>query len=151
MKTSKHLLGLIAALLFSTAGLLAQTTSGGTTSGGTTGGTTSTGTTSGGTSTGTTSTGTEMHGKANPHTPNAHASDTAKAVQAALQKFDASRDQFMADRKALLDKLAAATTEADKQAIRDQLNAMKDQREQVGKQIRDEIKTLREQRKGGGG
>ncbi len=95
------------------------------------------------------------HGKANPHTVNAHASDTAKAVQTVLQQFDANRDQFIAARKSLLDQLAAATTDAQRQAIIDQLKQEQQteqaQREQLGKQIRDEIQTLRQQRKGGGG
>jgi hypothetical protein len=95
------------------------------------------------------------HGKAAPHTPDAHSSDVAKAVQAVLQKFDANRDQFIADRKALLDQLAAAKTEAERKAILDQLKAEneteKHQKEQLGKEIRDELKTLRQQRKSGGG
>ncbi len=112
---------------------------------------TSTGSTStGGTSTGSTSTG-PMHGKGNPHTPNANASAVAQAVQTMLAKFDANRDQYMTERKALLDKLATATTEADRQAILAQLKAdlqtEKDQRTQLGKEIRDQLKTLR---KGGG-
>jgi hypothetical protein len=141
------------------------TTSGGTTttSGGTTGGTTTTTTgddhdghgkpaagSTGGTTTGTGG----DHGKAAPHTPDDHASDNAKAVQTILQKFDANRDQFMAERQALLDKLQAAKTDAERQVILDQLRAEqqteKDQRKQLGKEIRDQLKTLREQRKGGG-
>lgn len=142
------------------------TTTGGTTTGGTTtGGTTTGGTTTGGTTTGGTTTGSdsmgnhgksgESHGKAAPHTPNPNSSANAQAVQTILQKFDANRDQYMADRKALLDKLATATTDADRQAILDELKAdkaaNKEQRTQLGKEIRDELKTLRQQRKSGGG
>ncbi len=137
------------------------TTTGGTTTGGTTtGGTTTGGTTTGGTTTGGNSMGShgksgESHGKAAPHTPNPNSSANAQAVQTILQKFDANRDQYMADRKALLDKLATATTDADRQAILDELKAdqaaNKEQRTQLGKEIRDELKTLRQQRKSGGG
>jgi hypothetical protein len=155
MKPQKHLLAITAALLLGASSLFAQTT----------GGTTTGGTTTGGTSTGGTTTGTDdgdkgkgsstSHGKANPHTPNPNSSATAQAVQTILQKFDANRDQFMAERKALLDKLAAATTDADRKAILEQLKtdlqAEKEQRSQLGKEIRDELKNLRQQRKSGGG
>ena len=150
MKSQKYLLSLAAALIFGATGLLAQT-SGGTTSGGTTSGTTTTTTGSTDDDSGHSGKG---RGKAAPHTPNEHASDVAKAIQAALQKFDATRDQFIADRKALLDKLAAATTEEEKKAVIDQLKAdhqaEKDARKQLGKEIRDELKSLRQQRKNGG-
>lgn len=168
MKAPRHLLAIGTALLFGSAGLFAQTA--GTTTGGTTTGTTSTGTattgttvdtttgtTTGGTTTGGTSTGdttTGKRGKANPHTPNAHASDTAKAVQSVLQRFDENRDKMIADRKALLDQLAAAQTEAERKAILEQLRTEKEeakqQRTQLGKEVREEIKKLREQRKAGG-
>jgi hypothetical protein len=161
-----------------------STTGTGTTSdGSTSGGTTSGGTTTGGTTTGGTMTGDDNdsgsghgkgagnangkgnggaagksgddHGKAAPHTPDPHSSDVAKAVQAVLQKFDANRDQFIADRKALLDQLAAAKTEAERKAILEQLKAEneteKQQKEQLGKEIRDELRTMRQQRKSGGG
>ncbi len=176
MKSQKHLLSIAAALLFGVSGLFAQT-SGGTTTGGTstggtstggtstggtstggtsTGGTSTGGTTTGGTSTGGTTTTTgSMHGKGNPHSVNPNSSAVAQAVQAILQKFDANRDQFMAERKALLAKLEAAKTDAERQAILAQLKAdlqtEKDQRAQLGKEIRDELKNLRQQRKTGGG
>lgn len=89
-----------------------------------------------------------------PHTPNAQASDTAKAVQALLMQFDAKRDQAIADRQALMERLRAATTDAEKQAIllqlRAEMQARKDEQTALGKQIRDELRKLREQRRGGG-
>lgn len=97
----------------------------------------------------------QAHGNAHPHTVNSHASATAQAVQSALAQFDATRDQFITNRKALVDQLAAAKTEADRQAILVQLHAEvqaeKDQRTQLGKQIRQEMMTLRQQRKNSGG
>lgn len=96
----------------------------------------------------------ETPGKAAPHTVNDHASDNAKAVQAGLQKFDAQRDALIAERKALLDKLAAAKTDAERKAILDQLKAENEARHEeqkaLGKEIRDEIKKQREARKSGG-
>jgi hypothetical protein len=177
MKARKILLAIGTALLFGASGALAQTTSGGSTSGsstttsgtssssgstGSTGSTTSTGTTGSTSSTGSTTSSDSTHGKsgephgnANPHTPPANASAVATAVQAILQKFDANRDQFIAERKTLLDQLAAAKTDADRQAIltqlRSELQTEKDQRTQLGKEIRQELQTLRQQKKGGGG
>ena len=145
MKLSKYLSALPAALLISTAAF-AQTSTG-TPTGSTSGGTT-------GTTTGSTTGTTDKHGKANPHTPNEHASDVSKAVQTVLQQFDAKRDKIIADRKALIEKLEAATTEAERKAIRAEIKAANDaqkaERAQLGKEIRDEVKNLREQRKGGG-
>lgn len=89
-----------------------------------------------------------------PHQLNPNSSAIAQAVQNILQKFDLNRDQLMAERKALLDKLSAATTDAEKRAILSQLKADlaadKAQRAQLGKEIREELKKLREQRRGGG-
>jgi hypothetical protein len=94
-------------------------------------------------------------GKASPHTPNENASDTAKAVQAVLSKFETQRDQAMSERRALLDKLQAAKTEVERQAIITQLRtetqAQKEEQSAMGKEIRDELKKLRDQRKTGGG
>lgn len=137
MNASKPFLALGTALLLGASSLLAQ----------------STGTTSGGTTTGSTSTRptpTTSTGAANPHTANPNASERAKDVQAALQKFDAERDAYIAERKALLDKLAAAKTEAERKAILEEIRAAKADRPQLGKEMREELKKLREQRKGGG-
>ncbi len=94
-------------------------------------------------------------GNANPHMPNENASDTAKAVMAVMQQFDAKRDQAVADRKTLIDQLGTAKTDADRQAIMTQLHtetqAEREQQSAMGKQIRDELKKLRDQRKSGGG
>lgn len=168
MKSQKSILAIAAALLFGASGLFAQTTSGGTTSSTGTTGSTSTGSTTGSTSTtgGTTTGSTSMGGTTtgstsmgggmgkHGHVVNPNSSAVAQAVQTILAKFDANRDQYMTERKALLDKLAAATTEADRQAILAQLKAdlqtEKDQRAQLGKEIRDELKTMRQQRKAGG-
>lgn len=68
-----------------------------------------------------------------------------------LLKFDASRDQFMAERKALLAKLEAAKTEAERKAILEQLKTENAEQRGLGKEIRDELKKVREQRKSGGG
>lgn len=88
-----------------------------------------------------------------PRMPNENASDTAKAVLTVIQKFDAKRDQAIAERKALIDKLAAAKTETERQAILTQLRAEtqteREQQTMLGKQIREELKKLREQRRGG--
>jgi hypothetical protein len=89
------------------------------------------------------------------HTVNEHASDNAKAVQAVLKSFDTKRDEIAAERKALLDKLHAATTDAERKTIIDQLRteqkAQADERRALGKEIRDELKKVREARKAGGG
>ncbi len=87
------------------------------------------------------------HGKASPHTLPANASDNAKAVQAVLAKFDASRDLFMAERKALIEKLNAAKTEAERKAILEQLRTENADQRALGKEIRDELKKVREKPK----
>lgn len=124
------------------------------TSSGTTTTTTTTGTTTTSTTPTTTTTPPAGPGKASPHTPNENASDTAKAVQGVLLKFEAKRDQAIAERKALIDKLQAAKTDAERQAIITQLRtetqAQKDEQAAMGKEIREELKKLRDQRKTGG-
>ena len=86
-----------------------------------------------------------------PHTVNENASDNAKAVQAVLRQFDVKRDAMAAERKALLDKLATAKTETERTAILDQLRteqkAHADEQRALGKEIREELKKVREQRK----
>src|SRR5437016_3802368 len=152
MKTHHRILGLVAALLISSPGLWAQTTGTGTTPGKPAtmppGATDNPGTATTTTTPPTTPPATP--GKAAPHTVNEHASDNAKAVQAVLQKFDATRDQIIADRKALIDKLQAAKTDAERKAILDQLRTENSDQRALGKEIRDELKKLRDQRAKGG-
>ncbi|MBS0663703.1 MAG: hypothetical protein JSR48_10605 [Verrucomicrobia bacterium] len=89
-----------------------------------------------------------------PHTPALQASDVAKAVAAILQQFDAKRDQAIADRQALIEKIKAATTDAERQALMTQLRtemaAHREEMAALGKQIREELRKLRQQRQGGG-
>lgn len=86
--------------------------------------------------------------------PNPNASENAKAVLALLQQFKGQREQFIADRKALIAKLQGAT-DAERKAIIEQLRteqkARIDEQKALAKQIRDAQKQLRDQRKNGGG
>jgi hypothetical protein len=153
-----------------TMGLRAQTSGTSTTTGGATSGTTSGSTTGGTTTTTTTSTGgttttppppptttpppptTPTQGKSKAKGPNENASDTAKAVHGVIAQFQAQRDTYLAERKLLLEKLKTAT-EAEKKAILEQLRedkAARDEEERtLGKQIREELKKLRDERKSG--
>lgn len=83
---------------------------------------------------------------------NENASANAKAVQSVIEKFKAQRDQYLNERKTLLEKLKTAT-EAEKKAITEQLRAENQAREDeeraLAKQIREELKALRDERKGG--
>lgn len=159
------------------------TTGGATTGGTTTGGTTTggsvpggtptpdnsgkakgkdTGSTSAGTTGGTTTGGTTTPPQGNAlgkdkekvKGPNENASDTAKAVHAVIDQFRAQRDDYLAERRALLEKLKTAT-DAEKKAILEQLRtesrAREDDERSLGKQIRDELKKLRDERKSSGG
>ena len=76
-----------------------------------------------------------------PSTPNA--SDNAKAIQALHDQFKAKREQFIADRKALIAKLQGAT-EAERKQILEQLKAEQknriDEQRALAKQIRDAAK-----------
>jgi hypothetical protein len=94
------------------------------------------------------------HAAPSPHTPNPNASAKSNAIQAILQKFDASRDQLVTTRQALVDRLATATTDAERQAILAQLRedqkAMQEVQRATAKEIRNELQTLRRQRTGGG-
>lgn len=71
--------------------------------------------------------------------------------------IDANRDAIKAlavERKGLLDKLKAATTDAERAAIRTQLQALmqatKDEQRALAKSIRDAIKARRDRANGGG-
>ncbi len=128
MKMSYRILAPAIALLMSTVGAFAQTTTTPTTPPGRP-----------------TMTPPAMH-------PNENASDNAKAVHALLDQFKAQRDQFLAARQALVDKLKTATAD-ERKAILDQLRAeqqarVEDQRA-LGKQIRDELKNLHRTKTGG--
>lgn len=77
-------------------------------------------------------------------------------LQALFDKFAAERATIMANRKTALDALKAATTDAQRKTIIDALHAqnatlLADQRA-LGRQIRDQMRTLRKnQPKPGGG
>jgi hypothetical protein len=133
------------------------TTTGGTTTGGTTtGGSTTGGSTTGGTTTTTTPTTTtttggnaNAKGKDKPKGPNANASDNAKEVHEVLAEFRTIREGYLAQRKALLEQLKGASEEKKKEIL-EQLrkeSAERDEEERaLGKQIRDDLKKLRETR-----
>lgn len=84
--------------------------------------------------------------------PNENASDNAKAIHAALDKFKAERTKLLDERAALLEKLKKAT-EAEKKTILEQLRldakAREDEERALAKQIREELKKTRDDRKGG--
>lgn len=92
-------------------------------------------------------------GKSDGKGPNEHASDTAKAVHTVIATFQANRETYLAERKVLLEKLKTAS-ETERKAILEQLRTDKQEREaderNLGKQIREELKSLREARKTGG-
>lgn len=142
MKTNPRLLALALLASLSISSLPAQTA--GTTGAGTsTGGNTTTG--------GTTSPGgtTAPRGKG----PAANASENAKAVHKVIADFQMQRDQYLAERKTLLEKLRTAT-EAERKTILEQLRAENEKRADeeraLGKQIREELKKLRDERKSAG-
>lgn len=91
-------------------------------------------------------------GKANPHDPNPNASSAANAIQAVLQKFDGARDKIVNDRKALIDQLAAAKSDTERQSVLAQLKAeeqsVQEQQRTTAKEIRAELQALRRQRTG---
>lgn len=151
------------------------TTSGGTTTGGTTtGGTTTGGTTTGGTTTGGTPTGGSTTGGSTTGTttvttttpggnakgkdkekvkgPNDHASQNAKEVHLVLQEFRTLREGYLTRRKELLESLKGAN-EQQRKTILDELRTESSAREEeeraLGKQIRDDLKKLRDARKTG--
>jgi len=81
------------------------------------------------------------------HAATANSSETTKAIQEALKKYDSARDLAIAERAALVAKLEAAKTETEKAAVVAQLNRDQAQREdelrEVARQIRDETKQVR--------
>ncbi len=88
------------------------------------------------------------------HLPDPHASANSNAVQAILHQFDSSRDQLVSQRQALIDQLAAAKTDSERNAIlaelRDEQKTMQDSERATAKEIRAELQNLRHQRAGGG-
>jgi hypothetical protein len=82
--------------------------------------------------------------------PDDNASDTAKAVTAVVQQFEAARAKAIDDRKVLITQLEVAKTEAEKEAILAKLKAEtqaeRDQQATLGKQVRDELKKIRDSR-----
>jgi len=82
--------------------------------------------------------------------PDDNASETAKAVTAVVQQFEAARAKAIDDRKALITQLEAAKTETDREAILAKLKAEtqaeRDQQAMLGKQVRDELKKVRDTR-----
>jgi hypothetical protein len=78
----------------------------------------------------------------------------SETVRTLLQDFATKREQYIAERKALIEKLKTAT-DAEKKQILDQLKADQqariDEQRELAKQIRDELKKLREARKSGNG
>jgi len=85
--------------------------------------------------------------------PNENASQRAKDVHAVIEAFKTQRETYLADRKALLEKLKLAP-ELEKAKILEELRKEKELREteerSLGKQIREELKGLRGERKTAG-
>jgi hypothetical protein len=138
------------------------TTVGTTTAGTTTGGTTTVGSTTGGSTTaGKTTSATTAEpdggkgnakGKSGKKGPNEHASARAQEVHAVIEAFQAQRATYLAARKQALDNLKVAP-EAEKARILAEIRLEKQAREEeersLGKQIREDLKKLRDDRKGG--
>lgn len=80
-------------------------------------------------------------------------SENAEALHGLLNQFREQRDQYIAARQALMERLRTCT-DAEREQILEQLRVENQARvaEQraLGKQIRDELRRLREQRRTGG-
>lgn len=102
-------------------------------------------------------TGAAGNGPAQPkaHTPDPHASAASAAVQSILQKFDASRDQIVQQRQALVAQLATAKDDTERKSIEQELKteeqSMQAQARATAKEIRAELQALRRQHSAGGG
>lgn len=87
------------------------------------------------------------------HSASGEASATARAIQGSLQKFDSVRDLTVAERTALVGRLEAAKTEAERAAIAEQFNReqalREDERRETARQIRDDVKKVRVRTKPG--
>jgi hypothetical protein len=88
-------------------------------------------------------------------TLNENASDNAQAVQKLLNTFDAKRDSFIAERQKLVDQLSAAKTDEERTKIlaemKKEQELRQDEQRDLAKEIRGQLKSLRDQRKTGGG
>lgn len=80
-------------------------------------------------------------------------SENAEALHGLLNQFREQRDQYIAARQALMERLRTCT-DAERQQILEQLRlenqARVAEQRALGKQIRDELRRLREQRRTGG-
>lgn len=80
-------------------------------------------------------------------------SENAEALHGLLNQFREQRDQYIAARQALMERLRACT-DAERQQILEQLRlenqARVAEQRALGKQIREELRRLREQRRAGG-
>ena len=154
------------------------TTTGGTTTGGTTTGVTTTGgSTTGGSTTGGTTSPSDNNGKAKgkdagtttggtttpPGTanangkdqdkvkgPNENSSQNAKDVHAVVEQFRTLREGYLAERKALIEKLKTATDDEKKkilEQLRTESAARQEEERALGKQVREDLKKLRDARK----
>jgi len=75
-------------------------------------------------------------------------------VQAMIRQFDAQRETLLAQRREELAKLLAATAEKREAMLAEMHKnqaARQDQQRELARKIREELKTLREARKNGGG
>lgn len=72
-----------------------------------------------------------------------------------LRQFDAKRDKLAADRKVLIEKLNATKDDGERKNILEQLRTEQqtqaDERRALGKEMREELRKVRDQRKTGGG
>lgn len=95
-----------------------------------------------------------LSAQATPTPPNENASDNAKSVLKMLQDFKTQREQYIAERKALIAKLKGAT-ETERKQIIDELRAEQqtriDAQRELAKALRDAAKQQRDQHKKGGG
>jgi len=126
------------------------TTSTGTTTGAVTGNTTVTDDKGGLSKSGSSGSSSNSGPGSNVIRPNENASETAKAVTTVVQQFEAARAKAIDDRKVLITQLEAAKTDAEKEAIlaklRAETQAERDQQATLGKQVRDELKKIRDTR-----
>jgi hypothetical protein len=80
-------------------------------------------------------------------------SENAEALHGLLNQFREQRDQYITARQALMERLRTCT-DAERQQILEQLRlenqARVAEQRALGKQIRDELRRLREQRRTGG-
>ena len=87
------------------------------------------------------------------HTPAPNASETAKAIQTVLQKYDDQRNLTVAERAALVTRLEAARTEVERKEVLDRLEreqaAREDERRETARQIRDDVRRVRNRSESG--